>query len=211
MKKSIISVACGCCGNNVDVEIQNSSYYSAFGLDGRPDNKNNFPEIYVCPKCGYASFDLKKKVSGNIDKILKSEEYRTIFSDCDTYQKRLELLNLLDDSEQKEYTIKLALYSCWDYEYNGYVENAEKKRIDATKLLGGYIQEKADYELLIMYVDSLRQLSEYDIAGELCREVLPVLMQDKDAWGKYASFFNYEGNLIEQKDNKPHITSEVTL
>lgn len=211
MKRSVKNITCGHCGSLIDVELIESRHYSAFGLDGRPDCKENFPQIHICPCCGYASFNLSKKPEKDCNAILCSEEYTALLSDCSSFQKKIELLKLLASSEKKEYLIKLDLYSCWDYEYNGCIEQAETMRLKATELLGEYVQEKVNWELLVMYIDSLRQLGEFEIAGELCREMLPVLMQDKDLWGKYAPLLNFESTLVNQQDSKPHTTSEVSL
>ncbi len=198
MRISRVSVSCANCGVRFETEIRTSVSSRDFGLDGKPDNIDFLPVIYDCPQCGYAGY----KIDGN--KPIFPEFF--IVNRENPYDKYERALVLATSDDVRTH---LLMEYTWKLEFDGKTEEALEVRERAVIQMERALNAKPVIELAFIYIDFLRQLGRFDEAEETLNSISPIVTADADKKPKFYQLFLFLQKLIKDRDNTPHMISEV--
>ena len=209
MRKITRNVICACCGKVIEVTEIISRYIVDSGLDQRPEHEGLLIEINECPHCHYCAQEISKFISEDVKNIVFSDKYQEIMkSDYeDLVDRKIKAAAKLAESRAEK--IMLYLTSCWHLEFQQKIKEAAAMRKKAVVYMEKEIEGEPPIELVFMYLDSLRQLGEFDKSFTVISEIGNILYQNLDPDDFLLALFRYEVMLIEQRDALPHLLSEV--
>lgn len=209
MKKIRENVICGCCGEKTEVEIVQSIFIRDYGLDNKPQFSWQLPMIQECPYCHFCSEDISRSATEDIKNKVMLRKYQSAMKDTcsDEYDRKVRAAaELSDDVEDKIY---LYLAACWNLEFHGQKEAADEMRKKAVALMEILFEEKSQFEMVLMYIDSLRQLGMFDEAKETVESVRQAAENNLSRKDVSYAIFQFEKELLKISDSKAHMISEL--
>lgn len=209
MRTKIITEKCGCCGNEFNTEVLVSSYVNDRGLDGKPLNNQLLKRVHLCPNCNYVSFDMEEKVTEEQKKIVYSKEYKEIFQNEDKEKSKYDAVQMLSLTEHQK--IDSMLQYVWYMEFTGENDIAKKYRTELVQLLEKNMSNKPRVEQMMMYIDSLRQLREFEKAKEMLSAIHTSMQHNKEKYPMVFGIYEYEKKLVDSRDSDIHFQSEVIV
>lgn len=209
MQKMILKKQCACCRKEADVAERVSAYIEDTGLDQRPKYEYLLSEIQECPNCHYCSFDIEEPVMEKVREEVYTEEYQSAIKDerFDIDERRLNAAIKLAEKDKEK--ADLYLNACWKQEFKGNKNTADIMREKAAACMEKMFQEAVRFELVLLYLDCLRQLKRYEEATVLINEIEEHVIQNLEPDEIPYQVFCLEKKLIADRDHKPHMMSEV--
>lgn len=202
------NVQCGCCGKEIAIVFPQSTYIGNYGLDLRPEYEYQLREVYECPFCHYCSTQIHIKISENIKRIVFSEKYQEIMErKIDQKDRRIKAAAKLADTIHEK--IELYLTSCWYLEFQNRMPEADAMRRKAVSFMEKEIEGCPSIELIITYLDSLRQLGEFQKCREVIYEIDSLVEQEIDSNENIYKIFQLEKKLCREKEKRNYFISEV--
>lgn len=197
---------CGCCKHKCK-GIEILSYYSKdCFLDGKPESKKFLPQIKECPDCHYMSYDIEASVNEVTRHIVNSMEYRKIVELHSFGYQYEALLKLAQNDSQKAMILRRY---CWMAEFCSETQLAIEKRKVSNELQRNEIMQNPQAETVMMYIDSVRLLGQFDLAGEMLEAIAESIIENKDKQVKIYLIYIAEREFVKKRDKSPHRISEV--
>ena len=210
MKYANQVVKCGCCGKTVEVSAVVSRYRKDSGLDQKPGNKMMLPSIQECPECHYCSNSLKAEVSENIKERVHSEDYQQNMAGNDSIDRGfLRLQAALVCTEDEEKKAFFNLWSAWYCEWEEKSALAENFRAKAVGFMEKMLEHTINISLMLIYIDSLRQLKEFEKAEEVIKDIEEDVKKNLSEDRMEYKVFMLEKRLVEAEDANAHWVSEA--
>lgn len=210
MQKLKQKAVCGCCGGEVESIVTKSMYIHDSGLDQRPEYEYQLLDIMKCPHCHYCSAELDKPVPEKIKKFVFSDEYRKMVREIGIDQNDCCIKAAAELAQVNEEKIYMYLKSCWYLEFQNKRDLADSMRKKAVAIMEEEIELYPPIELVIIYIDSIRQLKQFDKCEKTINEIDNLVTQRFAPDETIYKIFQYEKQLIEARDSAPHMISEIS-
>lgn len=209
MRKIEREVKCGCCGKEIKVEDVLSMYIKDSGLDQKPLSAEFLVKINECPHCHYCSPDIENTISEDMKAIVFSEKYQEIMKSPGKDPEGRKIKAAIKISENNFIKIHLYLTLCWHLEFQGEMQRAEEIRKRAVSAMEEELEGEPSVELVLVYIDCLRQLGEFTKCRSVMDEIQDILYENLDEKDFLIKLFMYEKKLVEKLDKEPHLASEI--
>ncbi|OUQ46894.1 hypothetical protein B5E64_02420 [Drancourtella sp. An12] len=201
-------VTCPCCNNVFEANILKGFYSNGnMGLDHNPHSPAIFDTIILCPHCGYAAKKFNATVSKQIKDYVFSQQYKALkfqAKNSSTSTKIRLAASILEKSQQHKESADMYLLGYW---YSLEIGTADfeclKKSIKHYSI---YLENNADINVAITYIDCLRQAQLFSEAAETA-DSLEVYVSDSNL----QRILSFEKKLIDAEDSAPHFVSEALL
>lgn len=204
---------CAVCGDTVDVQIVAST--TSFGtpdLDTRPPPLARYAlslGVVCCPKCGYCSSDVSKRIAG-ADSLIASVGYLSICGDSSlpelarSYLCSSFLLQASGDFAAGGWQALSAAWVCDDRD-----GPAARCRMEAYRLFRRAVQTNQRFgmdivEELTVMAEILRRAGQFEDARLLCDSATAMA-----ALPRLEQILKYESTLIKAKDADCHTVAEA--
>lgn len=198
MKIKKTQITCANCKNVFQSRIKLSASSAVFGLDGKPNTTDFFRLIQLCPNCKYAGYDIEKTQPNG---VVSSSLYNPI-DPLSVYECAI----AVSSDEDK---LSLLMEYTWQLEFAKRNDEATAIRQRLADYLDVYLEEKPVIELILIYVDVLRQLGRFEEAVQLVEAVKPKVKLEENIKKDFYKIFIFEECLLHKGDSLPHLRSEV--
>lgn len=202
------TITCMCCGEKQHVRLlKGYSVLTAMDLDTNPHTPALYDRVFMCSNCGYATSEPYTSIDDDVRRLVKSENYLTLFKDhqYDVVSKKLVLAGYLA-ANKKNYREAGYDYlmAYWSLKENMHpkANNACEKAIKYFEL---YLSDNADLEVALILIDCMRQQSHFTDALETAIS-LDSYLEDSS---HLKNILAYEKQLITNSDSSSHKIDEV--
>ena len=202
-------VKCRLCNNIQEVyDLASCTSLGPPDLDARPAEmaRGAIMSLQVCPDCGYAAFDISRK-------IIKPEIVRDLLSNfpksnsmTDAFYKAGIIVRQTSNNHGDAFTYFLR--AAWSADDEGNISKAKEMRHLALeeKIIMIQASKRANIESLLQACDIARRAEQFAVASNLI-----VLLERKRMKSFIRKLIAYEKELIARKDIACHSVSEVCI
>lgn len=212
-----MEVICACCKQKVKIERRLSFSSDKVSLDGNKHHPMQY-KLEECPECHYIAIDIGDpniKVSKgmlnafhmkNGCESIQDSEFIALMKAADVYEKNKKKI-------LQSYVLRLASFYADDRDE---VTLSRELLRRSNAALQAYFEEREELTLgdvsqAINLVDGNRKLGMFVTAENMTNDLLAMLseVEDKEAIEQFCRILEFEKKLIQNRDFKEHLTSEV--
>lgn len=196
-------VKCGCCNNESEITVLRGLYRrEAMELDTYPGKEAAFDKIEECPVCGYAGHHISEEANEAIKNYVASGAHRDVGVTDPTERRLLAAARISEVRKDLKNAAYDYLLLSWYRRDTGADGRAAMQQ--AASLYASYLENHADVDPAITYLDIERQLGNFREAEETA-DSLDAFVTDGFRKGLIAK----EKELIAAGDCGRHSVNEV--
>ena len=170
-------VKCGCCGAESVISVLTGLYrHGAMEMDTYPGEKAVYDWVQECPVCGYAGHDISAAANEEVKKMIADGAHIEEKTTDPTERRLLAAAKISEtDKDLKKAAYGYLMLSWYRRDHGTDSREAMEK---AAALYAAYLEDHADIDPAITYIDIERQLGNFKEAEETAESLENYISDD---------------------------------